>query len=581
MKRESIVLVGLLAMALQGKVTAQQNLPPEVVHYADLIVLNTNIISADERFSRYQAMAVRDGEVLALGTTAQISPMAGPNTERIDLQGTGASVLPGLFYPHGHGAMGTGGGIERGVDAKRERVNFDTLEQGLQHIRELVRGLPEDRWLVLDGPRNSIPLQTTTRWVLDTAAPNNPLVITYGGELSVVNSVVWELAELEETPGALKNADGEGTGQLRTWAHGAMTYAVPWGPIDEEEFADRKRIFFENNAQGVTTICGRMMGRAITIIRHLWERDELTVRTRISLGFLRSNKRPEEFLKRLGKLVSFGLGDMVRIIGLTAQHADGTMGSGAMLTFQRKLRQLDGDPYSINGENRWEVDGNDSTSIQMAIKYGWNLSGVHNQGDQATYLYIKAIEAGHEQEGILVPTSLPHGNDHNQLNTAENYAIMKKYNINPTVGIYLGQEQMIYQYGADTAHRTSAFKSMLAAGLRPSAEEGNPLNKIEEMMTRAGPKGRVWGSDQILSRQEALWATTLWAANYCGAETDQLGSLEVGKLADFVILGSDFLTVPADQLAEIPVLKTFLGGKVVYDRERDGVPEETPTGFAP
>jgi len=80
MKRESIVLVGLLAMALQGSVAAQQNLPPEVVNYADQIVINANIISADERFSRYQAMAVRDGKVLALGTTAQISPMPEPDS---------------------------------------------------------------------------------------------------------------------------------------------------------------------------------------------------------------------------------------------------------------------------------------------------------------------------------------------------------------------------------------------------------------------------------------------------------------------------------------------------------------------
>ena len=574
MKRKSIVLIGLLAMALQGSVAAQQNLPPEVVNYADQIVINANIISGDERFSRYQAMAVRDGKVLALGTTAQISRMAGPDTERIDLQGTGTSIIPGLFESHGHGPMGTGGGLEQGLDAKRGNVEFETIEGGLREIAELVEGVPPGRWIVLNGPfGGNAAMNHVTRSQLDTLAPNNPLVVGFAGENSVVNSITWELAGLEGLPGTLKDAEGKPTGQLRTWAHGAMSYAIPWGPLEQEAFESRKRNFFRLNAEGITTVCGRMMGRALTTVRQLWERDELTIRARISLGFLRSNMRPEEYLKRIGKLVSFGLGNMVKIIGLTTQHPDGTMGSGAMLTWQQKLRQMDGDPYTLNGENRWDIGSNDSLAIKLAIKYGWNISGVHNQGDQASWLYLKAIEEGHEQAGVLVPTSLPHGNDHNQLNTEENLALMKKYNVSPSVGMYLGQERLIFQYGGDTAHRTSAFKSMIAAGLRPASEENRPaLNAIEKMITRADEEGRVWGSHEILSRQEALWARSLWSAGYCGAEDDRLGSLEPGKLADFVILGGDYLTVPADQISELPVLKTFLGGKLVYDRERDGVP---------
>ena len=110
--------------------------------------------------------------------------------------------------------------------------------------------------------------------------------------------------------------------------------------------------------------------------------------------FLRSNPRAEEYLKRIGKLVSFGLDDMVRIIGATTQHSDGITGAGAALTWQRKLRQMEGDPYSIYGENRWEVEGNDSESIKLGIRYGWNISGVHNVGDKASWLYLKADDRG-------------------------------------------------------------------------------------------------------------------------------------------------------------------------------------------
>ena len=86
MKINLIVLIGFLAVAFAGSLAAQQDLPSEVVNYADLIVTNTVIYSADEQFSRNQAMAVRDGKVLALGTSDHISRMAGPNTRRIELQ---------------------------------------------------------------------------------------------------------------------------------------------------------------------------------------------------------------------------------------------------------------------------------------------------------------------------------------------------------------------------------------------------------------------------------------------------------------------------------------------------------------
>ncbi len=599
MKRESIVLIGLLAMALQGSVAAQQGLPVEVVHYADLIVTNGVIYSADEpQFSRYEAMAVRDGKILALGTTEHISRMAGPNTRRIELQ-PGQSVLPGLFDSHAHGPMGTGGGLERSLDAKRGNLTFATIEEGLREIAELIRGVPAGEWVVLVGPRDSVPLEIVTRWQLDTVSPNNPVIIETDSENGVVNSKAWEAAGLtSDVPGALKVEDlialgiirtdnlpdalknieqGEGTGQLRTWAYGAATYAIPWSPINDDDLASLKKSLFEINAQGITTLIGRTMGRATTILHQLWERNELTARARLSLGFLRSNPRGEEYLKRIGKLVNYGLGDMVKIIGLTTQHADGTMGSGGMLTFQRKLRQLEGDPYSIYGENRWEVEGNDSINVELAIRYGWNVSGNHNQGDQATWLYLKAIEAGHAGE-VLAPTSLPHGNDHNNLVTQESLELMRRYNVVPSVGLYLGEERLIFQYGADTAHRTSAFRTMIDTGLRPSSEEARPaLRAIEKMITRTDDEGRVWGQDQKLSRREALWARTLWSAGYVG-EDDRLGSLEVGKLADFVLLGRDFLQVPVDEISQIPVLMTILGGKVVYDRERDGVPVESRRG---
>ncbi len=578
MKRTAVffLLATVSVIAFSTTIRGQQNLPPEVVNYADLIVTNGRIYSADESFSVYQAMAVRDGKVLAVGRSDVISRMAGPNTERVDLHGR--SVVPGFFDTHRHGAN-IGNSFQRAFK-HRGRTTFKTIEVGLQEVKELVDQAAPGEWVGFGGPRDNIPVQTVTRWQLDTVSPNNPVIIDYAGELSVVNSVALKMADIPlDTPGLLKNEQGEPTGQLRTWAHGIVTFeTAPWPEITDELLEQQKQRLWAHNQQGLTTLAGRASGLSHTIYRELWERGELTARIRTSHEFLRSNPRAEIFLKRMGKLISFGLGEMVKIYAASTQHADGTSSSGGMLTWMRKLRRLDGDPYGEYGEDRWSLDPgrNDSANVALAVRYGWNVSGVHNDGDRATWLYLKAIEKGHQD--VLVKTSKPFGADHQFLVTQDNIDLMKKYNVIPSMGIMslfnhpsrggpTSSDHLIYQYGPDAVQRMSPLKTMVSAGLRPASEEANPpLWAMQRLVTRTDDKGRVWGPDQRLTRQEALWSRTLWSAGYVGEE-DLLGSLEPGKLADFVILGGDFMKVPEDQIADLPIDFTYLGGKIVYENK--------------
>lgn len=288
--------------------------------------------------------------------------------------------------------------------------------------------------------------------------------------------------------------------------------------------------------------------------------------------------------KTIGKLVSFGLDDMVKIIGASLQHPDGTSGSGSMLTWQRKLRRVEGDPYGDFGLNRWEEGGeeNDQHNVKLAVRYGWNVNTVHNQGDQATWLFLKAIEEGHKD--MLVKPSLPFGVDHQLLMTPDNIELMKRYNVIPSMGSkYLfgkTPDSLIYQYGPDSVNRMTNVKTLISSGLFPVSESDTrefplyrPLWSIEKLVTRADNSGRVWGADEGISRREALWMRTLWAARYSGDE-EILGSLEPGKLADFVILAGDFMAVPAEQLGELGVDYTFVDSHVVY--ENKGEPD--PTG---
>ena len=115
------------------------------------------------------------------------------------------------------------------------------------------------------------------------------------------------------------------------------------------------------------------------------------------------------------------------------------------------------------------------------------------------------------------------------------------------------------------------LKKYLDAGIRPTIEAdtgekgtGEPLWTIEKAITRkVDGSSRVWGADQAVTRQDALRMKTIWPAAYTGDESE-LGSLEPGKLADVVVLDRDYLTVPEEEISELKVVMTMVGGKIVY-----------------
>ena len=137
-------------------------------------------------------------------------------------------------------------------------------------------------------------------------------------------------------------------------------------------------------------------------------------------------------------------------------------------------------------------------------------------------------------------------------------------------------ELLVHQYGEERVNKMMPAKSYIKAGIRPTAEADvdarpyrDPLWNIEKFVTRKDDLGRVWNLDEKVTRKEALWMYTNWNAYQRGDEK-KLGTLEAGKLADLVVLDGDYLTVPEDEISDIPVVMTVVGGNVVY---------EDPTGF--
>ena len=573
-----LLLVFMMLALFSGLAYPQGGFPEEYLPYADIVVFNGKVLTVDENFTMVEAFAVRDGKFQAVGRSQEVLQLAGPTTRRVDLQGK--MVVPGFIDTHLHQAT-VGNSFSLGFEHTGQ-LPFDEIDSGLQNLKELVAKAQPGAWLLLRGPFNgNDAINVVTRWQLDTVSSDNPVFILYAGEMSVVNSKAWDLIKMPlMMPGSLKDENGRPTGQLRLGAHGYLTYEfLPWPVIDDELVNQQVERLKALNEQGLTMVVGRGSGLAISLYREVVRRDLLTMRIRISHELTRSNGDVERFLKRTGNLVGFNLNNMVTIYSATVQHPDGIGGAGAALTFRPKLRQLEGDPYGPYGSNRWEDEGltpeeSDRTNILLAVKYGWPVSGVHSVGDRSTNLILKAYDEAAENTP-LVPFSGKFGVDHQTMQVPENISIMLKRNVIPSVYFMNpgGREpsQLVFQYGADSVDKMTPVQSLIEAGLKPVIEAdtirvpySGPLWNLERFITRTDETGKVWGSDERVSRQVALRMYTAWAADY-SSDVELLGSIERGKLADFVVLGQDYLTVPEDEIAEIPILMTAVDGTIVYE----------------
>jgi hypothetical protein len=555
-----LALVTWVLLATGSGWAQSPDLPQEVIAYADLVVYNGKILTADEQFTVVSAVALRDGKFLATGNDQRILAMAGPETRRVDLEGR--SVIPGLIGTHVHNAF-VGNIAKRGQGGN---LDFKDVASGLEEIRAEVAKFPAGQELYMRGPSKKPLVVDVTLAELDAAAPENPISISCQNNQVIVNSLM--LAKIPpDTQGILKDENGNPNGQLRGAAAGLVIYEMmPWENV-EEQAVRQKAVFKRYHPQGVTTLIGRGQGFTVSVIRELWIKDELELRVRILHEFLRSQGRPEAFLKRIGNLTDFG-DDMYKIVGATVQVVDGSAGNGAAMTDIPKINKFEGDPYDSFGQNKWEETGNAATSdrlnIILANRYGWTIGGLHSAGDHSNTLLLEAFAEAHQERSLV---GRHFGIDHQPMMREKHFALMKEMDVIPTFydGPFSGDnESWIFQYGADAVYNMGPVKSAIEAGLKPAIEIPGGLEAIASFVTRTSEDGRVWNPEEKVSRQEALYMYTAWAARYSGDEK-LLGSIEPGKLADLVILNGDYMTWPEADLDKLRVLMTVVDGKVVYE----------------
>lgn len=572
MKTLTAVVVGI-AVVLAVVATRGIWRAPE----ADLAYLNATIYTVDDDFSTASALAVKGSEFIYVGDAAGVQTHIGPNTSVVDL--SGKTIIPGLHDAHVHIRYGERELYPRIPDIRSGVGDWASVEQMQDAIRhalatgEGMRPGPEPRWIVLRGWMSDVwDPPVFRKELLDEAAPDNPVFIYRYTHGSGANSKALELAGItRDTPDPegghiLKDEHGEPTGEFVERAPRQLTRLIP--PLPALTDADRRRNLVEGTqlaiASGLTTIHGASMTSYDEVQRRieLYEEGQLKIR-------INEMVRPGA-ARRLGEPLN--LDDRYFVLSVK-EFADGALGSRGAVFLE---------DYSDYPGYRGEPVRSEDELAEMAtelLPMGFNLR-VHCIGDGANHAAINAYERALQATGI-------HGSDarfaleHAQVFIPEDLPRLVELGIVASIQPLHATEDMHFardRIGPERLRYAYNWRDLLelgvplASGTDYSVSPYNPFYSLHAAVTRQdrdnNPPGG-WIPEQALTREEALRATTMGAAYAMHAE-DRLGSIEVGKLADFVVLPVDYMTIPAEDIWKITPDMTVIGGEVVYTRPGAG-----------
>ena len=571
-----------------------QDLPAEVLRYADTVLHSGQVMTMDRDeppITIVEAVALRDGRVLAVGENDRILKMAGPDTLRVDL--AGKTVIPGVVDTHSHPNTYALRHYRdeyfpiylKYLEENQVRyvtVRWDSKETALSDFKRVADNLPPDYWIYSTGRLVPTTLYDIKKEDLDEVAPDNPLYVMLGNAMfGLANSKMLDIITERygsNLTGLVKDEQGEITGQILGAAGTVVDQEVIPNASPEILAPFLKRELEEWVAMGITTLSTRLQGNEISAYHLLDQNGELPLRLPYSHEIGRGNPFLERDLKRFGNLQGHGT-DMMWMIGISGGIPDGTgpgtsPGAGTDCVSLQKREILPND-YWETGMCFWDIAGDPGADAMIvANRYGYRTSGVHTFGDQAYMRILDAFEQADKENPIEGRRFVL---DHANMVSPEVAAKAAEMDITWTVqllGLYRGSVAAVSRvYGEEYAHQwMKPVKRLIDSGMRVSYgadvhddPDRHPMFGLELLVTRVSRDGRVFGPRERIDRANGLLMLTRWGGYYVLAE-DEVGSLEAGKRADLAILDQNPLdrNIPDEDLSEIEVLATIIDGKVVY-----------------
>ncbi|MGY3453959.1 amidohydrolase [Bradyrhizobium sp. USDA 4353] len=555
--------VGLLLAGAAPGVAQQAE-----VNAPDLVLVNGKVLTLDEQSSVTEAIAVRDGKILAVGRSASMRALAGARTQVLDV--AGKTVVPGLIDTHAHfKAAGLGDYVVVMARAK-------TVADALEAIKAFAAKRKPGEWIIGGAwhpPSQLAEKRYLTRQEIDSVAPNNPVYLRTVGHFSMANSMALQKAGIDKTTpdpdgGSFeRDAAGELTGLLVETAIDRVEKAVPpWTEDDEmRQFTLAEAAL---NSFGITSaVEGATEARDIRTLQKLAASGQATLRT----GLMYRPEPPADLsawdAMMSGNGAASGFGDdWVRFAGIKIFY------DGGMTLKTALMRDVYPDSHDNYHGIAQQTPERLAQLVSICNRNGWRV-GVHVVGDLGIDHVLNAFEAADKERSIrdrrfvLIHASLIRPE---QMERARNLGVRVDFQ-----NVFMWDKAATVErfLGRPTADRAVPTKTLiekmgldnLGAGTDFPVNPINPFLNMYIMVTRKDPTGNVYGAAEAISREQALRLYTSAAARYTFDETRK-GTIQPGRLADLTVLSADYMTVPDEQIKDIKADITLVGGKIVFQR---------------
>src|SRR6266511_2048107 len=541
----------LFALTLLGAPLAS----PAFAQGADTVLFNGKVVTLDAAAPTAEALAVRDGKIIAVGRSADIRNLAGPGTQVIDL--AGRAVIPGLIDSHMHAI--------RAALFYATEVNWigtHSIPEAMARIKAVAQRAKPGQWIIVAGGWTEQQFQEKrrpTQAELIAAAPDNPVYLQLFYSAALLTPAGFKALNLNS------DADVPPRGKIERDAGGNPTGWIAGDnptisglfdklplPTFDESVAGTRQFFRELNRLGITGVSDpggyNLTAASYQPLFRVWRERALTVRVVFSLFAQRPGKELEDY-QSLTQMLPMGFGDdWLRFNGI-----------GENVTWGMYNNDNPGEAekaqfYEIA---RW------AAARRMSLNIHW-----HN--DRSVGQLLDIFERVNREVPIAdLRWAVAHLNDA----SAPTLERMKALGVGWAMqdALYFEGERFQKEKGAEAAHRAPPLKTALRIGVKIGAGTDahrvasyNPFVALRWMLDGKTVGGTALrGPEETPTREEALQMYTTGSAWFAHDE-DRRGSLEAGKLADLAVLSKDYMKAPIEEIGAIESLLTMLGGRIVY-----------------
>ena len=524
----------------------------------DIILYNADIITVNPNQPKAEALAIIGDKVVAIGDNDSVLNLASGTTKKIDIQNK--TITPGFIDAHSHPAS-SGRSHIRNVDC-----DLRSIEEIKNAIYERTKVTPKGNWI--SGFKYDDTKTKEKRFInnkdLDEVSPNHPVYISHrGGHTGYVNSLALSLAKIDkETPdpdgGHIErdSISGELTGRLLESATYAVENLIP-NEFTRADYQEGVKVISEMMSKtGITSVTDAGTGsRSLQSYKDAHDNGELKTRIYCMIRGYAFNE-----INQSGKKT--GYGDKWVKLGALKLNCDGSIS-------ERTARLSE--PYIGRPNDYGIIVNNEDQLYEQAINahlQDWQI-GIHANGDVGIDIALRVYERLQKEKYRKDPRFRL---EHCTVINKDLIHRIKKLNAIPnpfSTYVYFHGEKM-KEYGKKRLENMFAVRSFLDAGINVTQTSDYPPGPFEPMMaiqssvTRTDYNGELWGASQKISVDEAIKVGTINGA-YASYEENIKGSLEVGKLADLVILEKDPRKVDPMNIIDVPIQRTMVGGKWSYE----------------